>query len=547
MSGGNSLICGGYCAGGTVGFKVCDNRTAAVDGIITCNHVATAGCPNLCPNNAPLGTNFFSPGIIDDSPVCTTIGATDVGALNRFVPMVLDGVTTNYVDAAFVQSTDTLVSNTIQGLGPQNNTVVAAYLGQTVCKSGRTSGVTCGTVTGIDLTVNVDYGNACGVGRFSDAIMYSPTEPYTVMSQSGDSGAPVVDANTNAAVALNVASTQSGSGIGNPIGAILSALDVSLCGSVLPTETETVSTPVTPSGPTNGIIDMSYSFATGGSISNLGHSVQYLFDWGDGTNSGWLPVENSASSYSWASPGTYSVKAQARCATDNSVVSGWSSTLTITIVAPIALQSPSDNILADTCSLYSLPTFSWIIGETFKSYELQFSTNQSFSSIPVRVKLSTIGTQVNANTWKKVLMISGPTGGTVYWRVIGKRLDKTTFTSESRSLVIESPNGVGNPNISPTNKGSLPTLSWNNGCNIKFKVWFGNDPYFTKKKALSFNIKNPNDNGGTSARQLTSGQWTSIRKLVGDLSGSAIYWYIESWDGLKRYASSDVMNFALME
>jgi hypothetical protein len=229
VSGSNALICGGYCAGGTIGFKVCDNTTERVDGIITNNHVAASGCPNLCPNNAPLGTDFFSPGVIDTKPVCTTTGATDVGPLNRFVPIVLDGITTNYVDAAFVQSNDILVSNNIQGLGAQNNTVVDAYLGQAVCKSGRTSGVTCGKVTGTNLTVKVNYGNACGVGIFSNMIMYSPTRPYTVMSQPGDSGSPVVDARTKAAVALNFAGTQSGIGIGNPIGAVLSALQVSLC------------------------------------------------------------------------------------------------------------------------------------------------------------------------------------------------------------------------------------------------------------------------------------------------------------------------------
>lgn len=311
---------------------------------------------------------------------------------------------------------------------------------------------------------------------------------------------------------------------------------------------ETISTPVTPSGTTNGIIDMSYPFATGGSMSNLGHSVQYLFDWGDGSNSGWLlPVGNTAASHSWASPGMYSVKAQARCATENSVVSGWSSALTITIVAPIALQLPSDNTPFDACSLYSLPGFSWIVGDTFKSYELQFSTDQSFSSIPVRVKLSTIGTQINANIWKKVLMIPGTTGGTVSWRVVGKRPDKTIFTSEAHSLIIESPNAVENPNISPTSKSSLPTLSWVNNCNVKFKVWFGNDSDFTMKKALPLSLRNPEDNGGTFSRQLTSGQWKSVRKLVGDMSGSAIYWYIEAWDGLKRYSRTDLMNFTLID
>ncbi len=255
VSGGNSITCligpYYYCAGGTVGFKVCDNTTAGVDGIISCNHVAASGCPDLCPNNAPIGTPFYSPGVIDSTQVCTTKGLTDIGALNRFVPIVLDGVTVNYVDAAFVQSNDTLVSNNIYGIGAQNNTVVAAYLGETVCKSGRTSGVTCGTVTGINLTVNVNYGQGCGtqgVGVFQNMIMYSPTAPYTVMSQPGDSGAPVVDANTHAAVALNFAGTNSGIGVGNPMGAVLSALQVSLCGSVSGSSSVSITVTTSPSG-----------------------------------------------------------------------------------------------------------------------------------------------------------------------------------------------------------------------------------------------------------------------------------------------------------
>ncbi|HXX82216.1 MAG TPA: CARDB domain-containing protein [Thermodesulfovibrionales bacterium] len=247
VSGGNSLICNGYCAGGTVGFKVCDNTAAGVDGIITNNHVAASGCPSLCPNNAPIGTAFFSPGVIDNKPVCSTTGAINIGALRRYIPLVLNGQTTNYVDAAFVQSSDVLISHTIQGLGVQNDSAATPFLGQAVCKSGRSSGVTCGTVTGINMTVNVNYGQPCGTGRFSNVIMYSPVAPYTVMSQPGDSGSPVVDANTNAAVALNFAGTQSGYGIGNPIGPVLSALQVSLCasgsGSSSPRTTVTTSPP----------------------------------------------------------------------------------------------------------------------------------------------------------------------------------------------------------------------------------------------------------------------------------------------------------------
>jgi hypothetical protein len=91
----------------------------------------------------------------------------------------------------------------------------------------------------------------------------------------------------------------------------------------------------------------------------------------------------------------------------------------------------------------------------------------------------------------------------------------------------------------------LPTLSWENHCGIKFKVWFGSDEIFTKKASYAFSVKNPNDNGGIFNKALTSGQWKAIRKLVNDAPGSMIFWYIESTDGLGRYAKTDVMNFVL--
>ena len=96
-------------------------------------------------------------------------------------------------------------------------------------------------------------------------------------------------------------------------------------------------------------------------------------------------------------------------------------------------------------------------------------------------------------------------------------------------------------------KGLTPELFWKNSCNIKFKVWFGSDESLTKKITYSFNIINPNDKGGEFRKVLTSYQWKSIRKLVGDVSGSTIYWSVESWDGLKRYSKTNAMSFELMD
>ncbi len=92
---------------------------------------------------------------------------------------------------------------------------------------------------------------------------------------------------------------------------------------------ETVSTPSTPSGPTSGTVGQSLSFSTGGSTSNLGHSVEYRYDWGDGSNfSTW---GDSTQSHSYSGIGTYSVKAQARCQTHTNVESSWSPGLPVTI------------------------------------------------------------------------------------------------------------------------------------------------------------------------------------------------------------------------
>jgi N-acetyl-anhydromuramyl-L-alanine amidase AmpD len=102
---------------------------------------------------------------------------------------------------------------------------------------------------------------------------------------------------------------------------------------------EAVSMPNSPSGPTSGTTGVSYAYSTGGSSSNLGHSVQYLFDWGDGTNSGWLPVGQTSASHSWSSAGTYTVRAKARCATHTSVESGWSSGLTVSITGSVGVPN----------------------------------------------------------------------------------------------------------------------------------------------------------------------------------------------------------------
>jgi hypothetical protein len=196
-------------------------------------------------------------------------------------------------------------------------------------------------------------------------------------------------------------------------------------------------------------------FSTQENLSNLDHSVQYLIDWGDGTNSGWLPVGTVGASKSWTSPGTYLVRAQARCDSDTSEVSKWSSALSVTVTdtpTTITLLSPPDETPYTACSLYSLPSFTWQAdGSSFTGYEIQFSKTASFDVIAARDKVSSASTQVNYNLWKKVLLAPGihatgsstpvAAGGPVFWRVVGTRSDKTLVISDTLSVFIDTLSG----------------------------------------------------------------------------------------------------------
>ncbi len=105
---------------------------------------------------------------------------------------------------------------------------------------------------------------------------------------------------------------------------------------------ENVSAPIMPSGPAFGTTSTSFFFSTGGSISSLGHLVQYLFDWGDGSTSGWLPLGTISASHGWATTGTYNVRAMARCATDTSNVSLWSDVHVFSVVIPTTNKATCD-------------------------------------------------------------------------------------------------------------------------------------------------------------------------------------------------------------
>jgi PKD repeat protein len=99
-----------------------------------------------------------------------------------------------------------------------------------------------------------------------------------------------------------------------------------------PVTNEAPNTPNRPSGSSTGFIQTSYTYSSS-AVDPDGDNIYYLFDWGDGSNSGWLGPYNSGQqvqkSHLWTNQGAYFVKAKAKDIYDNE--SSWSSTLTVEI------------------------------------------------------------------------------------------------------------------------------------------------------------------------------------------------------------------------
>ena len=148
--------------------------------------------------------------------------------------------------------------------------------------------------------------------------------------------------------------------------------------------TETVSSPTVLGGPMSGTGGTSNTYTAGGSSSNLGHSVEYQFDWkGDATDlSTW---GSGTRTKTWTVAGTYNVRARARCTTHTSVVSPWSGSLTVTITTN---TSPSKPDPIETA--VSNPPASGVVGGSFSVTDtVKNQGNASAGAFKVGYYLST--------------------------------------------------------------------------------------------------------------------------------------------------------------
>jgi hypothetical protein len=201
------------CASGTLGCVVYKGSTPYV---LSNNHVMAR------ESYAAIGEDINQPGRYDTR--CALYVADKIADLSDFETIKFDG-SDNYIDAAIAQFsiTDFTCATPAGYYGTPGATTVTPALNLAVKKVGRTTVLTTGTITAVNVTVNVGYthGTAKFVGQFMT------TSKFT---KSGDSGSLVVtnDANDNP-VGLLFAGTNTGQAVCNPIGAVLSRFGATIC------------------------------------------------------------------------------------------------------------------------------------------------------------------------------------------------------------------------------------------------------------------------------------------------------------------------------
>ena len=229
------------------------------------------------------------------------------------------------------------------------------------------------------------------------------------------------------------------------------------------TLSDAVSTPDTPQGSANGLTGKIYTYTTGGSISTTGNPVQYLFDWGDGTNSDWLPVGQSKVSKSWASPGVYEVKVQARSAFQTMALSPWSETLWVTIgQISISVVSPNG---AETWPTNSTQTIRWsCVGNPGAFVKIELLEGGTVN----RTIASSTSTGKGVYSWK--IPLNQALGGDYGIRITSKSKGSYTDVSDSNFSIV-GPSAPAITVVSPNGGetwlvGSTQSVQWSYTGNI---------------------------------------------------------------------------------
>ena len=174
------------CGSATIGFRV--RRGDSVFAISN-NHVFGR------LNSALVGELILQPGRSDVS--CAQTANDEVARVADVHQIVFSTSYDNLMDAAMVSTTTNLIGNSTptDGYGVPSSTTASAYIGMTVQKYGRSSRLTKGKVSAINVIIGVNYW--CGSARFVGQIAIQPAHKNTEFAIGGDSGSLVVTDNSS--------------------------------------------------------------------------------------------------------------------------------------------------------------------------------------------------------------------------------------------------------------------------------------------------------------------------------------------------------------
>jgi len=226
-------LANGYCCGGTLGSLI---NKGGTQHILSNWHVLYSDIVNGGNGRtAQPGDPVIQPGLLDVS--CNANNAQNVANL------VANGgsLPGNNIDAGIAAVISGMVrtDGSILEVGTISATTIGASINQLVKKSGRTTGLSRATVTGINGTFTIGYGNECAGGsafnqEFTGQIVTS--NKACKFLNGGDSGSLMVqDVTTNPrAVGLLFAGSTLCSGtaiaIANPINDVLSFYGATMVG-----------------------------------------------------------------------------------------------------------------------------------------------------------------------------------------------------------------------------------------------------------------------------------------------------------------------------
>jgi len=229
MTSGNTIS----CCSGTLGSLVTRGGTSY---ILSNNHVLARDDLGTVTTGTALGDNIVQPGLVDSS--CGQRTPTIIANLSEFYN--LETGAAPKIDAAIAQPVQSGVVDAqgrILYLGATTDTngvpapgaphggsglpETSSLVGRGVAKSGRTTGLTCSSISSINTTIAIQYPKGCNstttfTGTFTNQIIVAGG----AFSAGGDSGSLIVTQDTSDPVALLFASSDMDAA-GNPVGEVL--------------------------------------------------------------------------------------------------------------------------------------------------------------------------------------------------------------------------------------------------------------------------------------------------------------------------------------